>query len=415
VKAKKKWRSAGTSMRIPASDSPPSSPEDCGLENRGTDKMKGNSGKVISLIAALCALAVSGSALALEWHFQAPASKMAEEITWLHDVIMLWVVIPIFIGVFGFMFYACWAHRKSIGHKAAQFHENTTVEMLWTIIPAIILVIVAWPVTKTVIAQKDTSAPDLTIKVTGIQWKWGYDYIKGEGEGISFVSTLATPRDQIEGRAPKGEHYLLEVDNELVLPVGKKVRVLTTAADVVHSWWVPAFGAKQDAVPGFLRDLWFKAEKPGTYRSQCVELCGKEHGFMPIVVRVVSQEDYTKWVGEKKKEMLAAADDTSKTYSLDELKARGEKVYAANCVACHQANGKGTPPAFPPLDGAKLTTGAKEGHIDIVLNGKPNTAMAAFGKQLNDTDIAAVVTYERNSWSNKAGLVQPAEVKARRK
>jgi cytochrome c oxidase subunit 2 len=308
-----------------------------------------------------------------------------------------------------------YAHRKSVGHKAAQFHENTTVELLWTIIPAIILVIIAWPVTKTVIAQKDTSAADITVKVTGYQWKWGYDYIKGEGEGINFLSMLTTPREQIEGSAPKGENYLLEVDNEMVVPVGKKIRVITTAADVVHAWWVPAFGAKQDAIPGFLRDIWFKPEQIGTFRGQCTELCGKEHAYMPIVVRVVSQDDYSKWVGEQKKLLAAAADDPSKTYEQDDLMKRGEKVYAANCVACHQANGRGTPPAFPPLAGGKLTTGPKEGHIDIVLNGKQGTAMAAFAKQLNDTDIAAVVTYERNSWGNKAGIVQPAEVKARRK
>ncbi len=370
--------------------------------------------KAVSIALALGGLAVSAQAHAIAWYFQSPASQMARDIDQLHQYVM-WLIIVIFIGVFGFMFYSVWAHRKSVGHQAAQFHENTTVELLWTIIPAVILVIIAWPVTKTVIAQKDTTAADLTIKVTGIQWKWGYDYVKGEGEGISFVSMLSTPRDQIEGRAPKGENYLLEVDNELVVPVGKKIRILTTAADVVHSWWVPAFGAKQDAIPGFIRDMWFKAEQTGTFRSQCVELCGKEHGFMPIVVTVVPQEKYSQWVAEKKKEMAAKKDDPSKTYSLEDLKARGEKVYAANCVACHQANGKGTPPAFPPLDGSKLTTGPKEGHIDIVLNGKPNTAMAAFKQQLNDTDIAAVVTYERNSWSNKAGIVQPAEVNARRK
>jgi cytochrome c oxidase subunit 2 len=324
-------------------------------------------------------------------------------------------VTVIFVGVFGFMFYACFAHRKSAGHKAEQFHENTTVELIWTVIPAVILVIIAIPVTKAVIAQKDTSSPDLTIKATGIQWKWAYEYIKGEGEGISLVSTLATPRDQIEGRAPKGEHYLLEVDNDLVVPVGKKVRIITTAADVVHSWWVPALAIKQDAIPGFIRDTWFKAERTGTFRGQCAELCGKEHGFMPIVVQVVSEEEYTRWVADKKKALAAAADDPNKTWSAAELKARGEKVYAANCVACHQANGKGTPPAFPPLDGSKVATGPKAGHIDTVLNGRPNTAMQAFGKQLSDTEIAAVITYERNSWSNKAGEVQPAEVKARRK
>jgi cytochrome c oxidase subunit 2 len=376
--------------------------------------MKGIAGRALSIVVALGALAASAPAHANAWYFQTPASQMARDIDVLHQYVM-WLIIVIFIGVFGFMFYSCWAHRKSVGHKAAQFHENTTVELLWTIIPAIILVIIAWPVTKTVIAQKDTSAADITVKVTGYQWKWGYDYIKGEGEGIHFLSSLSTPRAQIEGTEAKGENYLLEVDNEMVVPVGKKVRVIVTAADVIHAWWVPAFGAKQDAVPGFLRDIWFRAEQEGVFRGQCTELCGKEHAYMPIVVSVVSQEKYAQWVGEKKKAMAAAADDPGKTWTLEDLKARGEKVYAANCVACHQANGKGTPPAFPPLDGGKITVGPKEGHIDIVLNGKPGTAMAAFGKQLNDTDIAAVVTYERTSWSNKAGIVQPAEVKARRK
>ena len=307
-------------------------------------------------VAAFAALAVgtvasltfSAAAHAIAWYFQEPGSQLAREIDHLHQYVM-WLVIVIFIGVFGFMFYACWAHRKSVGHKAEQFHENTTVELIWTIIPAIILVIIAWPVTKTVIAQKDTSAPDLTIKVTGIQWKWGYDYVKGEGEGIGFVSTLATPRDQIEGRAEKGEHYLLEVDNPLVVPVGKKIRVLTTAADVIHSWWVPAFGAKQDAIPGFIRDLWFKAEKTGTFRSQCVELCGKEHGFMPIVVEVVSQEDYSKWVAGKKKEMLAAVEDTNRKWSEDELVKRGEQSFNQHCAVCHQQNGQGVPNTFPPV------------------------------------------------------------------
>ena len=364
-------------------------------------------------------LALSGLALAAEWNLQPAASKMAADIHWLHEAVML-LVLVLFVGVFGFMFWSCYAHRKSVGHKAAQFHENTTVEILWTVIPAIILVIIAVPVTKVVVAQKDTSAADLTIKVTGIQWKWAYDYLKGEGEGISFVSMLATPRAQIENREAKGENYLLEVDNELVVPVGKKVRVLTTAADVVHSWWVPAFGAKQDAIPGFIRDIWFRADKTGTYRSQCVELCGKDHGFMPIVVRVVPQEEYTKWVGEKKALLAKAADDETKAYTLEQLKARGEKVYAANCVACHQANGKGTPPMFPALDGSKVVLGPKAGQIDTVLNGVVKggapTAMAAFGRQLNNVELAAVITFTRNNWGNKTGeAIQPAEIKARRK
>jgi len=379
--------------------------------------MKGT--KFVSLLAALAAgiaaATASGAAHALEWYFQTPASSLARDADWLHQVVM-WIILVIFVGVFGFMFYACYAHRKSKGHAAEQFHENTTVEILWTVIPALILIVIAWPVTKVVIAQKDTSAPDLTIKVTGYQWKWGYDYLNGEGEGISFISTLSTPREQIENKAPKGEHYLLEVDNELVLPVGKKVRILTTAADVVHSWWVPAFGAKQDAMPGFIRDIWFRADREGTFRSQCVELCGKEHGFMPIVVRVVSAPEYSKWVGEQKQAMAAAADDPNKTWDAKELIARGERVYAANCVACHQASGQGLAAMkAPALAANKLVTGGKAGPIDTVLNGRPNTAMQAFGKQLSDTEIAAVITYARNTWGNKAGEVQPAEVKARRK
>ena len=368
-----------------------------------------------ALMAGVLALAAAGSAHALEWNLQPAATKIADDIHNLHEYVMLLIVV-IFVGVFGVMFYSVFAHRKSQGHKAANFHENTTVEIIWTVIPLLILIVIAWPATRAVIAQKDTANSDMTIKVTGYQWKWGYDYIKGEGEGISFVSQLSTPRDQIEGRAAKGEHYLLEVDNELVVPVGKKVRILTTAADVIHAWGVPAFGAKQDAIPGFIRDIHFKADKTGIFRGQCVELCGKEHGFMPIVVRVVSAQDYTKWVDGEKKKIAALADDPTKTYPLDELKARGEKVYASNCVACHQANGKGTPPAFPPLDGSKIASGPKADHLNIVINGKPGTAMAAFGKQLNDTEIAAVVTYERNAWGNKTGeAIQPAEIKALRK
>ncbi len=371
------------------------------------------------LLFGALGLALCGVALAAEWNLQPAASKMAADIHWLHEAVMV-LVIVLFVGVFGFMFYSCYAHRKSVGHKADQFHENTTVEVLWTVIPAIILVLIAWPVTKVVIAQKDTSHPDLTIKATGIQWKWAYDYLNGEGEGISFLSTMTTPRAQIEGREAKGENYLLEVDNEVVVPVGKKVRVLTTAADVIHSWWIPAFGAKQDAIPGFIRDIWFRAETPGVYRGQCTELCGKDHGFMPIVVRVVSQEDYTKWVGEKKALLAKVADDDTKTFTLAELKSRGEKVYATNCVACHQASGKGLPPTFPALDGSKLVTGARAAQIDVVLNGVTKngapTAMAAFGKQLSNVEIAAVITFTRNNWGNSTGeAVQPAEIKARRK
>ena len=371
--------------------------------------------KLLSMIAGLAGLAAAANAHAIAWYFQSPGSQLARDIDHLHQYVM-WLIIVIFVAVFGAMFWACYAHRKSKGHAAEQFHENTTVEILWTVIPAIILVIIAWPVTKVVIAQKDTSAPDITIKVTGYQWKWGYDYLKGEGEGISFVSMLATPREQIENKAPKGEHYLLEVDNELVVPIGKKIRVITTAADVIHSWWVPAFGAKQDAIPGFLRDMWFRPEVTGTFRSQCVELCGKEHGFMPIVVRVVSADDYSKWVGEFKKTQQAQADDPNKKWEAKDLVARGEQVYGTICVACHAPQGQGTPAMkAPALAGNKFVTGGKDGPIDTVLNGRPNTAMQAFGKQLSDTEIAAVLSYVRSSWGNKAAEVQPAEVKARHK
>jgi len=363
----------------------------------------------------LLALHAGLGSAAYQLNFQPPATRIAGEIYDLH-MLMMYVILVIFCIVFGVMFYSIYAHRKSAGRKAEQFHENTTVEIIWTVIPFLILVGMAWPATKTLIEFKDTSSPDITIKVTGYQWKWGYDYIKGEGEGIGFLSNLATPQDQIHNRKPKGEHYLLEVDNPLVVPVGKKVRVLTTANDVIHSFWVPAFGIKQDAIPGFVRDTWFRADREGTYRGQCAELCGKDHGFMPIVVEVVSQEKYVQWVAGQKAKAAAAATDPDKQWSADELKARGEKVYAANCASCHQLNGKGLPPAFPALDGSKIAAGDKAAHIDMVVNGKTGSSMPAFGKQLPDTDIAAVVTYERNAWGNKTGdAVQPGEVKAARR
>ena len=352
---------------------------------------------------------------AYELNMQAPASKVAQDVYDLH-VLMMWIIVVIFVGVFAVMFYSVFAHRKSKGHQAAQFHENATVELVWTIIPLIILILMAWPATKVLLSLRDTSNPDLTIKVTGYQWKWGYDYLRGEGEGIRFVSALATPRDQIQGTAPKGENYLLEVDNPVVVPVDKKIRILTTGNDVIHSWWVPALGIKQDAIPGFVRDTWFKADRLGTFRGQCTELCGKDHGFMPVVVEVVSADKYSAWVGEQKKKMAAQADDPNKTWTLEESKARGAKVYAANCVACHQANGQGVKGAFPALDGSKVMNGPKDVLINVVLNGKPGTAMAAFGKQLSDTELAAVITHARNSWGNKTGeAIQPAEVRSQRK
>ena len=369
--------------------------------------------------AGLLLAAVAGASQAgNEVNLQQPVTTIAAQIYDMHTL-MLVICLVIFIAVFGVMFYSVYAHRKSKGAVAAQFHENTTVEILWTVIPIFILLGMAWPATKTIIAMKDTSNSDITVKATGYQWKWGYEYLIGEGEGIQLYSSLKTPQEQIHNQAAKGEHYLLEVDNPLVVPVGKKIRVLTTASDVIHAWWVPAFGVKQDAIPGFIRDTWFKADKVGVYRGNCAELCGKEHGFMPIEVHVVAPEQYAAWVSEQKKKSAAAVEDSGKTFTLDELKARGEKVYATNCVACHQANGKGVPPTFPPLDGSKVVLGPKGGQIETVLNGVQRdgkqTAMAAWGKQLSDADIAAVVTYTRNTWGNATGeVVQPADVRAAR-
>ena len=371
-------------------------------------------------IGALLALFPAIASAAYQMNLQPPVTRIAGEIYELHTLMMIIIVI-VFLLVFSVMFYSIFKHRKSVGAKAAQFHESTTVEIIWTVIPFVILVGMAWPATKTVLSLKDTSNPDITIKATGHQWKWGYDYIKGEGEGISFLSALSTPQDQIRNGAPKGENYLLEVDNAVVVPVGKKVRILTTANDVIHAWSVPAFGVKQDAIPGFVRDTWFKADKEGTYRGQCSELCGKEHGFMPIVVNVVSAEKYTAWVGEQKKLLAAAADDPSKTWDVAELKTRGEKVFNDNCAACHQANGAGVPNAFPSLVNSKLVLGTKADQIALVLNGRKGqfTATSVMPAQnvLSDVDIAAAITYSRNAWGNKAkeDMILPAEVKAARK
>ncbi|MEY4212534.1 MAG: cytochrome c oxidase subunit [Pseudomonadota bacterium] len=358
-----------------------------------------------------------------QWNLAEPANAIARGQIWLHELLM-WVCVLIFIGVFAVMFYSIWAHRKSRGAKSADFHESTTVEIVWTVVPFLIVVGLGIAATGEVIAQKDTSNPDLTIKVTGYQWKWGYDYLKGEGEGIALLSNLSTPREQIEDRnypdarakREANPTYLMEVDNPLVVPADKKVRLVITANDVIHSYYVPRLGIKQDAIPGFIRDTWFRADKPGVYRGACTELCGKDHAFMPIVVEAKSEADYRKWVEEKKKEMLARADDPNKEWTVADLSARGEKVYAANCVACHQANGKGVAGAFPALEGSKLVLGKRDDHIAIMLNGKAGTAMASF-KGLSDTELAAVITYARNAWGNKAedNLVQPQAVKAARK
>lgn len=349
-------------------------------------------------------------------NFHPAVTRIAEEQHWLHWFMMV-ICAVIFVLVFGVMFYSILKHRKSVGHKSKELAEPIWVELGWTIVPLLIVIGMALPATKVLVAQKDTTNSDLTIKATGMQWKWGYDYIKGEGEGIGFLSTLDNSHREMSnsGNPPPTDNYLLKVDNPMVVPVGKKVRIITTANDVIHAWMVPAFGVKQDAIPGFVRDTWFRAEKTGDFYGQCAELCGKEHAYMPIHVKVVSAEEYTAWVGERQKAMASAADDPSKVWTLTDMVKRGESVYAANCVACHQANGKGAGP-IKALDGSALVTDANSAPmIDVMLNGAGGGSMPAW-KQLSDTEVAAVMTYAKNTWSNKTEqIVQPADVMAARK
>jgi cytochrome c oxidase subunit 2 len=359
---------------------------------------------------------MSGTAFAeYGLNFQTPVTELGHEIYNLH-MLIFWICVAVFVVVFGVMFYSIFAHRKSRGAKAATFHESTTIEVLWTAIPFLILVAMAIPSTETLLKMDDTRTDaDMVVKITGYQWKWKYDYPDQE---IGFFSTLSTPRDQIENfdgkGADKDEHYLLEVDEPMVLPVGKKVRLLITGNDVIHSWWVPALAVKKDAIPGFINEMWVRIDEPGTYRGQCAELCGKDHGFMPVVVNAVSQDEFDAWVSKKKNEMLASAADSDKVWTKEELMAHGEKVYAT-CAACHGATGAGVPGVFPALAGSKIATGPLDGHLNIVLHGKPGTAMQAFAGQMNDADLAAVITFERNSFGNHTGdIVQPAQVKAAR-
>ena len=372
-----------------------------------------------TLVGAHAALAVNdlpGGPAVNQINLHPPVTKIAADQMWLHNF-MLWICTAIFVAVFGVMFYSIFKHRKSRGAKPANFHESVAVEIAWTIVPFIIVIAMALPATKVVVAMKDTTNADITIKATGYQWKWGYDYLNGEGKGIGFLSTLdPAQREQSDsGKPEKVDDYLLKVDEPLVVPVDKKIRIITTANDVIHAWMVPAFGVKQDAIPGFVRDTWFRAEKTGDFYGQCAELCGKEHAYMPIHVKVLSQADYTKWVEGKMKELAAAADDPTKEWKLEELLARGEKVYAANCAACHRADGKGAGP-IKALDASAVVLDAdKSKQMAIMLNGAGNGAMPAW-KQLSDTELAAVVTYTKNSWTNKTGqLVQPAEMAAARK
>ena len=343
-------------------------------------------------------------------------TPISQEIYDLHMTIF-WICVAIGVVVFSVLIYSLVKHRKSKGAVASQFHEHLGLEILWAIIPFIILVLMAIPATRVLIDMDDTSDADINIKVTGYQWKWQYEYLD---EGISFFSNLSTPRDQISNKEKKGEHYLLEVDNPLIVPVHRKVRFLVTAHDVIHSWWVPALGVKRDGVPGFIHESWAKIEKPGIYRGQCAELCGVNHGFMPIVVKAVSETEYQHWVASHKASKQAASAQVNKTFSKEELMQKGEQAYNTVCAVCHKPGGEGMPPAFPALKGAPITTGPVAEHIDVVLNGKPGTAMQAFGAQLDDTTIAAVITYERSAWGNDSitkdtAVVQPKAVQTVRK
>jgi len=327
-------------------------------------------------------------------------------------MIVFWICVVIGIVVFGVMFWSMFKYRKSQGAKPAQFHESTLVEIIWTIIPVIILVAMAIPATSTLREIYDVEESDIDIKITGYQWKWRYDYINDE---VGFFSSLSTPQDQINNQEAKSDNYLLEVDEPLVIPVNKKIRFLVTSNDVIHSWWVPAFAVKKDAIPGFVNEAWTKVNTPGIYRGQCAELCGKDHGFMPIVVKAVEEPEYKAWLlarqEKSKAETLLASQQSAQQWSLEDLMTRGETVYNTSCAMCHQANGEGIPPAFPALKGSAIAMGSIENHISIVLNGKPGTAMQAFEQQLNDVDLAAVITYERNAWGNdKKDMVSPQDI-----
>lgn len=368
-----------------------------------------------SMLAAFCLLA-SGAANAGYWDVinmprgVTPISREAYD----QHMLMFWWCVWIGVVVFGAMFYSIIRHRKSVGHEARQFHHSTFAEIVWTVVPCIILIVMAVPATKALINMEDMTKSEMTVKVTGYQWKWRYDYIE---DGVTVYSNLAhSSRELIYGDpgSSGNQNYLLEVDNPIVLPVNKKIRFLLTSDDVIHAWWVPALGQKKDAIPGFINEIWTNIDEPGTYRGQCAELCGKDHGFMPIVVKATSQEEYDKWVASHKEDQEKAADEALREWSQDELIARGKKVYSTSCSACHQPNGQGLLPQFPAISGSSVALGPMDTHADRVINGKPGTAMAAFGKQLTATDLAAVITFQRNGLGNSVGdMIQPAQVAAK--
>ncbi len=358
----------------------------------------------------------SGHALAGfdELNLRRGVTDISNQVYDLH-MLIFWICVVVCAAVFAILIYSIIYHRKSKGAKPATFHESTTVEIIWTTIPFLVLVGMAIPATKTLLALEDTRDSDMSIKVTGYQWKWQYDYLDGPAEDVSFFSVLTTPREQIEGKAEKDENYLLEVDNPIVVPINQKIRFLITSNDVIHSWWVPDLGWKQDAVPGFINDGWTELSEPGIYRGKCAELCGRDHGFMPIVLEAKTEEDFAQWAADQKAGAAAEAAAATQTWTMDDLMAKGETVYNTNCAACHQANGQGIPGVFPPIAGGPISIGALADHIDIVINGKTGTAMQAFGAQLSDVDLAAVITFERNGFGNDTGdVVQPSDITAAR-
>ncbi len=338
-------------------------------------------------------------------------SPISHDVYDLHMTVF-WICVVIGMLVFGVMFYSMIYHRKSKGAKAAEFHSHTWVEITWTIVPVLILIVMAIPATRVLLSMNNEDKEDLTIKITGYQWKWHYEYME---DGLSFFSNLSTPFDQLHNKAPKGKYYLREVDHPMVVPIHKKIRFLITSNDVNHAWWVPALAVKRDAIGGFINEAWAIIDKPGTYRGQCAELCGINHAFMPIVVVATTEQGYKDWVAQQKGQATQGDAETNRAWTMNELMAQGEKVYSRICVACHQPGGVGMPPTFPALKGSPIATGPVNGHVNIVFNGKSGTAMQAFKNQLSDVEIASVITYERNSFGNNTGtMVQPIQIKALR-
>ena len=362
-------------------------------------------GPVLMLLSA-AALAAGGEVS--DVNMSPGVTEVGQQIYSLH-MIILGICTIIGIGVFGVMFYSIYAHRKSRGHEPATFHESTTIEIAWTVIPFFILIGMAVPATSTLLNIYDNDDADMDVLITGYQWKWKYEYLNENGENVTFFSNLRTPQSEIYNTADKGEHYLLEVDEPLVLPKDTKVRFLVTANDVIHSWWVPALAVKKDAIPGFINEAWTRTSEEGVYRGQCAELCGKDHGFMPIVVNVVGKDEYAEWLSSKQAEAAQIKELMAQTFSMDELMERGKAVYERNCLACHGANGEGG--VGTAIAGSSIASGDVSGHLDVGVNGVPGTAMQAFGGQLNDVDMAAVITYQRNAFGNNMGdMIQPIDV-----